>query len=189
VVGDDTRSFLVRALRGGDAARNALLERIRPRLVLWAATRLSPALRAHVEPEDVAQEVLIRAHRGLDTFVGEDDRSFLAWLFTIAENQIRDMADRVGAKKRQVAERPQHSQTSPSGRLARTESAARVLKALDLLAEDYRQVIQLRRLEEQDVAHVAQIMGRSENAVRVLYCRALQALRAAILADGETSEG
>jgi DNA-directed RNA polymerase specialized sigma24 family protein len=32
-------------------------------------------------------------------------------------------------------------------------------------------------LEGRDVAEVAQSMGRTANAVRVLYCRALRALR------------
>ena len=36
----------------------ALLERLRPRLVLWASARMSPGLRAKLEPEDAAQEIL-----------------------------------------------------------------------------------------------------------------------------------
>ena len=35
----------------------------------------------------------------------------------------------------------------------------------------------VRRLEERDTADVAKEMDRSENAVRVLYCRALKALK------------
>jgi DNA-directed RNA polymerase specialized sigma24 family protein len=39
-------------------------------------------------------------------------------------------------------------------------------------------VLQLLRLEERELPEVAAIMERSENAVRILYCRALKALRA-----------
>jgi RNA polymerase sigma factor (sigma-70 family) len=56
--------------------------------------------------------------------------------------------------------------------------AERVRAALQRLAEPHRQVIQLRRFEEREVPEIAAIMDRSENAVRVLYCRALQALKA-----------
>src|SRR5262245_36725566 len=83
----DTADAFRRARLGGDRERNDLLERLRPRIVLWAAARLSPAMRAKVEPDDVAQEVLMAAHRGLAGFQGTDHRAFLAWVFKIGENR------------------------------------------------------------------------------------------------------
>lgn len=183
---EETRSYLIRALGGGERDRNRLLERLRPRVVLWAATHLSAALRARVEPEDVAQEVLLAVHRGLDAFEGDDDRAFMAWVFRIAANRIRDLADHFGAQKRQAVDRPANTQTSPSAHALRRESSARVVAALADLPEDYRAVIRLRRLEEMDVPRVASVMGRSENAVRVLYCRAIQALRERLDVPDET---
>lgn len=165
------------AQAGDDRAREALLERLRPRLVLWAATRMSPSLRAKLEPEDAAQEILLALHRSLGQFQGGDDRAFRAWLFTVAENRIRDLAEKAGALKRRTPEPLRRSQTSPSRGAIRTEMAAKVREALTRLPEDYRRVIQLRRFEEMDTADVAKAMDRSANAVRVLYCRALQALR------------
>lgn len=172
----ETRQLLDDALNGGDEARGALLERLRPRVVLWAATRLSPALRAKVEPEDVAQEILLAVHKALDGFESQGGRSFYAWLFRIGENRIRDLADHHGAKKRQTPEPRSFSQTSPSGAVRRLEQVERLRSALDLLPPDYQEVIRLRRLQELDTPQVAEIMDRSENAVRVLYCRALKAL-------------
>ncbi|MCZ6597797.1 MAG: RNA polymerase subunit sigma-70, partial [Planctomycetota bacterium] len=64
----ETQRILRDALQGGEAAREDLLERLRPRIVLWVSTRLSPELRARVDPEDIAQEVLLGLHRGLDAF-------------------------------------------------------------------------------------------------------------------------
>jgi RNA polymerase sigma-70 factor (ECF subfamily) len=187
---EDTRTFLLRAVEGGDGARNALLERVRPRIVLWAATRLSPALRAKLEPEDVAQEVLMAAHRALDAFQGTDVRAFYGWLFKIGENRIRDIADHHAAQKRQPVPLATFTQTSPSSVLARGETMTRVMAAMATLPEDQRQVILLRRLEEQEVSEVAKVMDRTENAVRILYCRALQALRDALqAADGSTDPG
>ena len=37
--------------------------------------------------------------------------------------------------------------------------------------------LELRRLEEREISEVATAMDRSENAVRILYCRALKALK------------
>jgi RNA polymerase sigma-70 factor (ECF subfamily) len=173
----ETQRILRNALKGGDAARGALLERLRPRLVLWSATRLSPALRAKIEPEDVAQEILLALHKSLDGFEGTDERQFFAWVFRLAENRIRDLADHFGAQKRQMPEHFSFTQTSPSMAAARNEAFLRLHGALASLPESFRQVIQLRRIEGRDVPECAQILGRSENAVRILYCRALQALR------------
>jgi RNA polymerase sigma-70 factor (ECF subfamily) len=59
----------------------------------------------------------------------------------------------------------------------------RILEALDGLPPDYQEVIRLRRLQELDCRQVAEIMSRSENAVRVLYCRALKALSQRLKAE------
>ena len=176
----ETQRTLRDALQGGEAAREDLLERLRPRIVLWVSTRLSPELRARVDPEDIAQEVLLGLHKGLDEFEDKGEGAFFGWMFRMAENRIRDVVDYHGAKKRQPAARAEQSQTSPSTAAARSEAFAQVQQVLSGLQEDYRRVIQLRRLEELEVPEVARLMERSENAVRVLYCRALQALRQAM---------
>src|SRR5262249_56646833 len=56
---DTTEGCLASALAGSAESRGELLERLRPRLVLWASARLSSALRSKVEPEDVAQGILL----------------------------------------------------------------------------------------------------------------------------------
>ena len=69
-------------------------------------------------------------------------------------------------------------QTTPSIAAGRKESAARLRDALARLSDRHKQVIQLRRFEELEIAEIAKVMERSENATRILYCRAVQALRA-----------
>lgn len=178
---EQTQRLIAKALDGGEGERGALMEHLRPRLVLWAASRLSPALRAKIEPEDVAQETLMAVHRALDRFRGNDERAFLAWLFQIAENRIRDLVDHFGAQKRQPAFRPSMTQTSPSTAAVRSEEVERVQRALSGLSDPHREVLRLRRFEHRETREVAELMGRSENAVRVLYCRALKALRTAMV--------
>lgn len=175
---DQTHELLSGALEGHQGVQGELLERVRPRVVLWVASRMSPALRAKVEPDDVAQEILLAVHKSWDGFRGSTERSFFAWLFRIAENRIRDQVDHFGARKRQAVPLLSFSQTSPSTRAARAELVVRIQEALQHLPDDYRKVIQLVRLEERPVPEVAELMDRSANAVRVLYCRALKAMRA-----------
>lgn len=176
-----TQTLILQALDGTEKDRGVLLEYLRPRLVLWASGRLSAGLRAKIEPEDVAQEALLAIHKGIGTFEGRDGRAFLGWVFKIAENRIRDLADHFNAKKRQpVVPREDFAQTTASAIASRREQVDRVARALPGLPDDYRQVLSLRRFEEREVKEIAEIMDRSENAVRILYCRALKALRAAM---------
>ena len=183
-----TTQLLHAALDGQDEARGALLERLRPRILLWVASRMSPALRAKVEPDDVVQEVLLAVHKSLDGFDHRDQRSFFGWLFRIAENRIRDLVDHFGAQKRRPPEPRTFSQTSPSSAARRREQVDRIAQAVEALPPDYREVIRLRRFQELDCPQVAEIMDRSENAVRVLYCRAVKALAQA-LAEKEGNRG
>ena len=51
-------------------------------------------------------------------------------------------------------------------------------------AVPHRQVIQMRRFEELEVPEIARRLDRSENAVRILYCRAIAALRERMKGEG-----
>jgi RNA polymerase sigma-70 factor (ECF subfamily) len=174
---EDTLQALRLARQGDTAAREALLARIRPRVVLWCAARMSSSMRAQVEPEDLAQEILLGVHGSLDSFDGDAAPAFYGWLFRIAENRIRDMADRLGALRRRPDDRAPNAVTTPSEAAFRGEVVARVRDAVGRLADDHRDVVRMRLLEGRSVADVAEAMQRSSNAVRVLYCRALRALR------------
>jgi RNA polymerase sigma-70 factor, ECF subfamily len=173
----ETESLVEKTLEGDGEARGELLERLRPRLVLWSASRMSPTLRAKIDPEDMAQEILMALHKAIDDFEGDPGPAFRGWLFRVAENRIRDAAKHWNAAKRKTITRRPFTQTSPSGAAARKEAVTRLREAMDKLPEDYRRVIQLRRLEERDTDEVAELMERTENAIRILYFRAVRALR------------
>ena len=172
-----THEMLNAAHRGDSGAKALLLERLRPRLVLWVAARLSAKLRGLFDAEDVVQEVLLSVHEGLSGLDDRGDRAFFGWMFTIAENRIRDLADYAGAKKRTPRPPIVVTQTTPATAAMRSEALEGLRAAIETLSEDHRLVLQYRRFEDRDTAEVAKLMGRSENAVRILYCRALKELR------------
>ncbi|MDA1193568.1 MAG: RNA polymerase sigma factor [Planctomycetota bacterium] len=182
-----TQTLIVRALTSREESDfGDMLEYLRPRLVLWATSRLSPGLRARLEPDDVAQETLLAVHKSLEGFQGDNHRAFLAWVFKIAENRIRDLADHHGAQKRQKIQPLSFSQTSPSTTISRSEQVERVSAGLDALSPEYAEVIRLRRFEELSVAEIAELKDKTPNAIRILYCRALKALKEALEANGAT---
>jgi RNA polymerase sigma-70 factor (ECF subfamily) len=183
VTSSGTGEWTRRALDGDGVARDQLLVRVRPRLVLWAASRMSPELRAAYDAEDVAQEVLLAVHRDFDRLAPRDAGEFLPWLFGVAENRLRDLVDRVRAAKRNGVPLPPPAGRSPSSLAGLREDADRLLRAVAALPDDYREVLRLRRFEELASAEVGRRMGRTEGAVRVLYFRAVGALRDAMGAN------
>jgi len=185
VGGGETARLLGAALQGQDGARADLLERLRPRVVLWAASRMSDGLKEKVDPEDVAQEVLMAVHQGLDGLDADTDGGLMPWLFTIAENRIRDLVKYFGAKKRAPVERVRRTRTSPSAFAARAEQLDRMRAALERLAPPHREIIRLRSIQERPYGEIATLTERSEGACRVLYCRALAALRDALAEIGD----
>lgn len=186
---EDTVQLFLATLDHRDGALNRLLERLRPRLVLWCAARMSLKLKQQLDPEDLAQDVLVRVNGSIETFEGREYRAFRGWLFKLAGNAIRDQAKYFGAKKRQRPDPRSISQTSPSQRAARSEELDRMKEAIGLLRPDHQEVIRLRCFEDLSHAEVAERMGRTETAVRILYHRALKSLRQAVDGLGGPADG
>lgn len=208
----DTERLLRAALQRDDSALGALLERLRPRIVLWAATRLSDELKTKTEPDDVAQLVLVSIHRDIAGFESDDEGEFLRWVFAIGENRIRDLARYFRAGKRspraasddlepgtakeidEVLATPaaarRFRQTTPSEAAARSEALERMHQAIAALSPQHRWVLQLRDLETRSYEEVADIMAlESKGAARTLRCRALIALRRAMQSEPEDGAG
>ena len=68
---------------------------------------------------------------------------------------------------------------------AKREQQLRLADALEQLPEDYRQVIMLRNIEDLSHEEVASRMQRTPGAVRMLWLRALAALREQLAAHKE----
>jgi RNA polymerase sigma-70 factor (ECF subfamily) len=176
------------------AALDRLMARLHPKVVVWASTRMSASLKARMEPEDVAQEIAVRLARSLPEFRsgGAEDvrRPFYGWLWTVAENCVRDLVDHAQADKRKATPLwGTFSQTTPSQAANRRESVEAMLRALDLLEPDDRDVIRLVKLQGQSAQEVATLQGKSPNAVRVHLCRALKALAERLRDVGSSAAG
>jgi len=176
--------MLYRAAHVGDReAMEGLLQRIRPRLQQWVATKLGPLLKSRVEADDLAQEILIKAYAAIPDFEPRDRGAFYAWLFTIARNTIRDHARHQGAARRDLGReaeihsgiRARHDAT-PSMEMSAKELREQFVAALADLPDQQREVIRLRKLEHKTTRETAEILGISTKYVTVLLARARQSL-------------
>ncbi|MBN9121022.1 MAG: sigma-70 family RNA polymerase sigma factor [Planctomycetes bacterium] len=172
-----------------------LLERRRPELLAFIERRLGPTLRGKVEPQDIAQEVAIRALRA-----SPPDGDPFGWLCHLAERCIIDGARHFSAGKRAAdRERAGHapdgagadlvaliaaSVTSPSQAAVRSERQRRLDAALAALPDEHREVLRLRYGEGLATAEIAVRLNKSDVAVRVLLTRVVQRLQE-LLGSGE----
>lgn len=183
----------IRAARAGDdSARRRLFEAGRSYLAVAAAYHLQRRLRAKVDVSDVVQETLLDAHGGFDRFAGTTAGEWLAWLRRIAARNALDAAKRYrGTAKRDAGREvpldgdadgagridPVSPISSPSERLLRGERELLLAEAIDGLPPDQREVVLLRNVERLPFEDVAERMGRSAGACRMLWMRALAGLR------------
>jgi len=88
-VNDHSEPDLVAAAAAGDkSALQCLLLRHHDRLIVWLRNRLPEDLRATVSPEDVLQETLIDAVRGISALTVKSPNTFLSWLQAIANHRM-----------------------------------------------------------------------------------------------------
>jgi RNA polymerase sigma-70 factor (ECF subfamily) len=191
----DPEPLLHAAQRGDGAALGRLLELYRNYLLLLARFQIGRRLQNKVEPADLVQDTFLEAHRHFPRFRGRTEGEFVSWLRRILAGTFANLLRHyLGTRQRDprlerdlVAELDRSSQeldaafvakgSSPSQGAARREQAVLLADALERLPPDYREVIVLRHLEGLPFADVAQRMGRSQDAVKKLWPRALARLR------------
>ena len=186
--------LLRRAKQGSDAALNLLYEQCAGRLLAYIRLRLGRDLRARLESRDILQATLLKSLTHLHELRGDEQESLMAWLARIAEREIRDRVD-YHRRQRRDAAREVGLDEVPIAAAARSalsqvildEQARRLEAALETLAPDHREVILLRKFEELTFRQVAERLGRSEDACRMLFARAMTALTMAMAPDDDDS--
>jgi RNA polymerase sigma-70 factor, ECF subfamily len=170
------------------------LQRHRDYLCLLARLHLNPRLRGKLDPSDVVQQTLLKAHQNLHQFRGRGETERAAWLRQILANVLADALREFGGAKRDVALEQsleaalQESSarleaflspeaSSPSQRAMRHEQFQHLAVALARLPQDQRTVVELHHLHDWSVAEIAGHLGRTEAAVAGLLRRGLKKLR------------
>jgi len=167
--------LLHRHRAGDDAAFNAL---VRPHLAaLWTLARRLTG--DHQWAEDLTQETLVRAYRGIDGFRG--DASLRTWLLRIEIRLAGEPArwrrhDR--APTRSDIDVPDHLGPSPDEPALQRELRDRLEEAMERLTPRQRTALHLRATEGLDYQSIAVAMSCSAGAARMLVLAARRHVQA-----------
>jgi RNA polymerase sigma-70 factor, ECF subfamily len=179
--------FLIKqTLAGNENAFKFLVLRYqRPMFKFLATFRLSQSV-----VEEIAQESFVRAYRGLTTYDPAKGASFSSWLFTIARNLALNERERnhrqskvIEAAMQQHQSRAVDPQPDPQEQLEQEESKGKLLRAMSLVPEPFRQALVLSYLRELSIAEIAQIECCSAGTVKSRIFRGKQLLKTILIAE------
>ncbi len=168
------------------------LESYREYLMLLARLQLDTKRQAKLDPSDIVQQTLLKAHEKQDQFRGKTDAERAAWLRAILANQIADALRQHGRHRWDreqsleaaleqssarldawlASERP-----SPDEAFLREERLLQMIEAMGRLPVDQRTALELRHLRGLAVPEVCEQVGKSLPAVAGLLHRGLNKLR------------
>ncbi len=174
------------------------LHRYRDYLILLARLQCDPRWQHLMDPSDLAQQTLLKAHENFGQFRGGSEAELLGWLRRILTNQLVDAvrkfhreekeALRIQASVESTSLRLegllQSQGPSPSDQLLHEERLLQLAHALQDLPDEQRQALEWHYLKEESVKDIAQWMKRSPASVAGLLRRGLKRLRE-LLRSGE----
>lgn len=171
----DQINDLVKQTQKGDQAAFALLyDEFAQRLYAYIRIKVADTEKA----EDILQDVFLKAWQGCRTLQIKD-LNFSAWLYKVTANTINDFYRK---KYREPNTVPLEEAKEVAGVDDTALDAGRRLEkrvieqTLAKLPDHYKEVIELRFLQDFSVADTAQILGRNSITVRVWQHRAIKQL-------------
>lgn len=173
----------------------AFIELHRRQLLAYVDRNLGPALRSRLEPEDIVQETVVSALASLDQF-NVEGRDAFRLLCQLAEQRIIDShRHHVGAQKRSASREVSmdapvgsgdgfgfvdllvSSITSPSQAFSHDQKEFRLQQAIAELNEEQREILRLRFVEGLPTKEIADKLGKSDGAIRVMLTRTVAHLQ------------
>jgi len=194
-------SWLAAARQGSADALGRLLELCRPYLLKVAKENLDADLQAKLGASDVVQEAFLEAHRDFSCFHGWTEAEMLAWLRCILLHNLANMTRHYrqtgkchvsrevnlgGVPLEDLAGPGSKEGKSPSSQAQARERDETLKRALARLPEEYQEIIRLRNYERLSFAEAGQRMGRSGEAARKLWGRAIDHLQRILESPNES---
>ncbi len=163
------------------------LDALRGYLLHLAEQHLDGNLQAKAGASDLVQAALLAAHAHRDQYHGRSEAHLKGWLRRILLNVIRKFRrhwrrqERDACREVRIADHPglqlPDGKDTPSTHARRKEQQGRLAGAVALLTEEQRQAVAWRIDEGLSFADIGARLGKSADAARMLFHRALGRLQ------------
>ncbi len=183
------------ARKGESEALSTLYREFLPGVFGYIATRVPDRATA----EDLTSEVFLKMVEGIGNVRTSDEAGFAAWILQVARISVAGfyrkrekqpvhvpLESTTGDKEgdaESLAIPATHPDSDPVRWAEARDEWNVTVKAMNMLTEEQRQVLIGRLLLGYDVATVARMLGKNENAVKALQFRALHSLQRFLAKD------
>lgn len=137
-------------------------------------------IRNKEESENITQEVFLKVFKVIDRFE-ERGKSPLNLFFTVARNALIDFwhkkKDLLIEDLEQEFTPINHQEFDPGRSVERSFLNETIKKALEILTDEQREIIELRFFVGLKTKEIAELLEKKEEAIRQMQCRALRALK------------
>jgi RNA polymerase sigma-70 factor (ECF subfamily) len=138
-------------------------------------------LRTHIPDieavQDLTQEVFVRVIKDIGGFTYGSEKSFLSWLYAIANHVLVDQAQRKPLISRPLNDDIEIVDSHDQDTMLVMYDRVPFQQAVSQLTRDQQQVLTLKFFANMTNKEIAAMLGRSEGAVKALQHRGLQALQ------------
>ncbi|HEY3118971.1 MAG TPA: sigma-70 family RNA polymerase sigma factor [Chloroflexota bacterium] len=181
---DEELTLVTAAIAGDRAAFTRLYDLHYDRIYRHVLYRV----RSVQDAEDLSQQVFLQAWRAMERY-RPTGAPFVAWLFTIAHNLTMSFYRHNKLDRRQEGDNELElegvvAEGDPEEQAEARVDQDRVRAAIVKLRPEQQLVVSLRFLENLSHHDIAETLGKSEGAVRVIQHRALQELRRIMEREG-----
>lgn len=178
--------LMLRYQRGDQDAFGALVRRYQVRVYNFVLRQV----RSPAAAEDVAQEVFLRVVQRASAF--KHEARFSTWLYTIARNLCVDQLRKSNLRRHPSLDQPigndgdgpalgdqvPDSRQSVERQAAASQVASSILRAVEELSDEQREVFLLREVANLPFKEIAEVTATSENTVKSRMRYALEHLQA-----------
>ena len=168
---DDTILWIEQAKNGQRGSFELLIRQFSR--IVYARNFLM--LRDRHEAEDLTQETFFKAWNKLSSL--KNDKTFKAWLLTIARNLCLDHIKKKKVVFEVVKDEHESPLPAPDHELYQQHIQKEILDNIDKLDEKYRDPLMLRYLEGMNYKQIRKVTGLEESVLKGLLNRGLKKLR------------
>jgi RNA polymerase sigma-70 factor (ECF subfamily) len=175
---DREKKILSEILNGDEAAFDEFYEEYFPKVYKYAYKRV----KSREVVEDLTSETFIKVLKGLPHFEVKEYGGLDVWIYKIERNVIRDWFRRNIGKETLPFEEEWENKffpilNDPYVTMEVSEIRDFINNALDEIPAQYKEIINLRFFGRRSLKEIAMILNKTEDNIKVLQFRALNALR------------